>query len=83
MAYLGEDEFLDNIDSPSLRCMLERAFSVRHETLDRCYSIRDYGFLPDHVKDDIYDAFKSDVEQIVSLYAEIEALRKALNRKED
>lgn len=78
-----EDKFLANIDSPSIRDELARSYSVRHDTLDLCYSIRGYEWLPEETMDDVYDTIKCLIECLESALAEIERLRNVMNSKED
>lgn len=71
------------IDSPSIRDELAQSYSVRHDILDLCYSIRGYEWLPEETMDDVYDTIKYLVERLESTLAEIERLRNVMNRKEN
>lgn len=65
-----QNEFLDDIDS-GLEPHLRRSFWVRNKTLDCCYSIREYEFLPEDVKDDVYNVINGLVEQLAAAYGQI------------
>lgn len=78
---LVQNEFLGTIDH-DLEPHLRRSFWVRNTTLDCCYSIREYEFLPEDVRDDVYDVINGLVEQLAAAYGQIESLVND-NRKED
>ena len=81
---LVQHEFLNVVD-PDLEPHLQRSFWVRNTTLDCCYSIREYEFLPNDVRDDVYDVIKGLVEELATAYrlgyGQIDSLRKS-NHKE-